>query len=510
MLSPKDLEKFSRKLGKMLGSGIPLVVSLEMLAREDSESVLNQALNQVVAKLKEGYTFSSCLGMFPGIFTEVYLAMVKAAEQQGRLDHGLVEIADSCADGTIEPGKGSPEIDESAASPDEENLKVIKLLNQIISDAVKDKTLRVVCKPERDHVKLLTDRSNHLEHRETFDKGTYDRLVARVKLMSALDIAEHQLPQDGRILVKVDNEMVDIRVQLVPTVFGEQVMLFFSRPDEKGPALERVITDKAQREQFIKLMKEQKHGLIVFAGPHGSGKTTTMNIATEQLNDGSRVIFEIGRIYKSPPGISCMQVRPHIGMTMVNSIRTAVRSDPEVIVVEDFGEEEVALECFKAANEGILVLTQMGSRNTAEVFKQIFNLKVPPFLVYGGIAAVFFQVLVRKLCPHCRKEVDFSAEDLFSLGLSDMKPGRYSDSCGCEKCSNSGYIGREAFYELIVPDKNLKEAIIKGDNNEISQALEAIQGTRLENRVRSYAENGHTSPREAARIRAILSLQAPI
>jgi len=197
-------------------------------------------------------------------------------------------------------------------------------------------------------------------------------------------------------------------------------------------------------------------------------------------------------------------------MTMVNSIRTAVRSDPEVMVIEDFGEEEVALECFKAANEGILVLTQMGARNTSEVFKQIFNLKVPPFLVYGGIAAVFFQVLVRKLCPHCRKEIDFSADDLFSLGLADMKPGRYSDSCGCEKCNNSGYIGREAFYELIVPDKNLKEAIIKGDNNEISQALEAIQGTRLENRVRSFAENGHTSPREAARIRAILSLQAPI
>jgi type II secretory ATPase GspE/PulE/Tfp pilus assembly ATPase PilB-like protein len=369
---------------------------------------------------------------------------------------------------------------------------------------------RVIFKPERDHVKFLTSTGTSLTHRETFDKSTYDRIIARIKLMSALDIAEQRLPQDGRILVKVESEMVDIRVQLVPTVFGEQIMLVFSRPDEKLPAIERVFTDEEQRAKFVSLIQNQKSGLIIFAGPHGSGKTTTLEIATGQLNDGSRIIFEIGRIYKSPAGISCIMVRPHIGMTMVNSIRTAVRSDPEVMVIEDFGEEEVALECFKAANTGILVLTQMGARNTSEVFKQIFNLKVPPFLVYGGIAAVCFQVLVRKLCPHCRKEVDFSADDLFSLGLSDMKPGRYSDSCGCDKCNNSGYIGREAFYEMIVPDKNLKEAIIKGDNKEINEALETTQGTRLENRVRSYAEAGLTSPREAARIRAILSLQAPI
>ncbi|OGK05262.1 MAG: hypothetical protein A2W80_07035 [Candidatus Riflebacteria bacterium GWC2_50_8] len=509
MLSPRDLEKFSRKLGKMLGSGIPLVASLELLAREDADSEISKALEKVVSKLKEGYTFSSCLAMFPGIFTEVYVAMVKASELQGRLDHGMVEIADGCADGTIEPGNGSDEIDETVISPDEENLKIIKMLNQIISDAVKEKLNRVVCKPERDHVKLLVATGSRLEHRETFDKGTYDRLTARVKLMSALDIGERQLPQDGRILVKVESEMVDIRVQLVPTVFGEQIMLFFSRPDEKMPALERIFTDNAQKEMFERLVQNQKSGLIVFAGPHGSGKTTTLDVATAQLNDGSRVIFEIGRIYKCPSGISCIQVRPHIGMTMVNSIRTAVRSEPEVMVIEDFSEEEVALECFKAANEGILVLTQMGARNAAEVFKQIFNLKVPPFLVYGGIAAVMFQVLARKLCPHCRKEVEFSADDLFSLGLSDMKPGKYSDSCGCEKCNNSGYLGREAFYEIIVPDKNLKEAIIKGDNNEISLALESIQGTRLETRVRNYAESGKTSPREAARIRAILSLQAP-
>ncbi|MBU1105992.1 MAG: Flp pilus assembly complex ATPase component TadA [Candidatus Riflebacteria bacterium] len=510
MLSPRDLEKFSRKFGKMLGSGIPLVASLELLAREDPESEISRVLEQVVCKLKEGYTFSSCLAMFPGMFTEVYVAMVKAGEQQGRLDYAMVEIADSCADGTLEPGTGSGEVDETAVSTDDGNIKVIKQLNLIIKEAVSENLSRVVFKPERDHVKLLVAAKKGLQHRETFDNDSYDRIIARVKLMSALDIAERKLPQDGRILVKVESEMIDIRVQLVPTVFGEQIALFFSRPDEKEHPLERLFTDNAQKEMFERLIHSQKSGLIVFAGPHGSGKTTTLNVATAQLNDGSRIIFEIGRIYKSPAGISCIQTQPKIGMTTVNSIRAAVRAEPEVIVVNDLIDEEVALECFKASNDGILVLTQMGARNTSEVFKQLFNLKVPPFQIYGGIAAVMFQLLVRKLCPHCRKEVELTADDLFRLGLSDMKPGKYSESCGCEKCENSGYLGREAFYEIIIPDKNLKEAIIKGDNNEISLALESIQGTRLETRIRNYAEAGNTSPREAARIRSILSLQAPV
>ncbi len=510
MLTTKDLEKFSRKLGKMIGSGIPLVKTLKLISNEDPESEMGKIVEQVTTKLTEGYAFSSCLSMFPGVFTETYVAMVKAAENQGKLDEGMLEIADSCSDGTLEVGNGSCEAIEEAIVPDEENLKVIKLMNSIISDAVKEKAARVVCKPERDHVKLLVDKSGTLQHRETFDKNTFDRITARIKMMSALDIAERRLPQDGRVLVKVESEMIDIRVTIVPTVFGEQISMFFTRPDEKEPSTDRIFHDKEQQQQFENLIKNQKTGLIIFAGPHGSGKTTTMMVAASQLNDGSRIIFDIGTIYKSPAGISCMQVKPQIGLTTVQAIRSAARTEPEVIIVEDFTEEETALECFKIASTGTLVMTQMGVRNSAEVFKQIFNLKVPPFMVYGGIAAVIFQVLARKLCPNCRKVVEFSAADLAGLNLSQMKPGKYSDSCGCEKCNNSGYSGREAFYEIIIPEKPLKEAIIKGDNDAISLALSQNNKPSLETRIREYMEAGNTSPHEVARLMAIINLQVPV
>ncbi|MDD3146190.1 MAG: ATPase, T2SS/T4P/T4SS family, partial [Candidatus Riflebacteria bacterium] len=472
--------------------------------REEFESPISIIITKMIARLKEGFTFSACLGMFPGVFTEVYVAMAKASESQGNLDRGMVEIADSLADGTIAAGSGGCEIIETAGQPEDSNLHVIKLVNQIIRDAVLEKMQRVVFKPERDHVKLSVARRNTLELQETLDKSTYDRVVARFKLMSALDISENQLPQDGRILIKVDDEMVDVRVQLVPTVLGEQVLLFFSRPDEVPPPVSAVFPDEAQRRKITELVQNLQSGVIVFSGPHGSGKTTTLETATSLLNDGSRIIFEVGRIHRSFEGISCIHVKPHIGLTMAAAIRTAVRAEPHVLVVEDLSDEETALECFKAAGDGILVLTQMHARNSSEVFRQLLNLNVPPFQLYGGIGAVVFQILVRNICPDCRREINFSAPELQRLNLPELKPGRFSESRGCDKCRNSGYRGMHPFYEITVPTKNLKEAIIKGDGNQITLAMEALHGTSLEAKIRAHVEAGHTSPAEAARLNTIL------
>ena len=507
VVSTRNLELFSRKFGKMLGSGIPLLKALELLQREEGDALLGAIIGQICSRVREGYTFSSCMSLFPGVFTEVFVAMVKAAENQGRLDQGMVEIADSLADGTLEAGQGGGEINEDAGAGEDVNLQVIKLVNRIISDAVKEKLARVVFKPERDHVKLNAARKNSLEARENFDHPTYDRIVARIKLMSALDISETRLPQDGRVLVKVENELVDIRVQLVPTVFGEQILLFFSRPDEGTPPVSAVFPDETQRKQIVDLLQTLNRGLVIFAGPHGSGKTTSRDTAVSILNDGTRVIFEVGRIYKAIDGIGCIQVKPQIGMTMPAAIRTAVRAEAHLIVVEEIGDEETALECFKAANEGIIVLTQMHAGNSSEVFRQLLNLKVPPFQLYNGIGAVIFQMLVRKICPDCRRELEFSAKDFSRLGIADMKPGRYSDSKGCPKCRQSGYRGLHPFYEITVPTKILKEAIIKGNSNQIAVALETLHGTSLETAIRTWVEEGQTSPAEAARIKAIISSQ---
>lgn len=503
-ISTRDLEKFSRKFGKMIGSGIPLVKALDLIAREECESAFSPIINQVIEKLKEGYTFSSCLAMFPGVFTEVYVAMVKAAEGQGRLDAGMVDIADGCADGTVVAGNGDAAINELAAAPHENSLKVVNYINSLISEAFRLKQSQVIFKPEGDHVRLIVRESGKLISKESLDKEFYDFVIARIKLMSALDIAERYLPQDGRILVRVDGERVDIRIQLVPSVFGEQVMLFFDRLDQPQPSIEKVFPDVAQRELLQKLLMTISSGLIVFAGPSGSGKTTTLEAAVNMLNDGSRMIFSVSSMCRSIAGITQIQLRPHIGLNMISSVRTAIRAEPDVLVVEDLCDDAVALECFKAANQGMLVLTQMSARNSTEVLRQLINLKVPSYLLYGGIGAVSFQVLVRKNCPKCRKESHFAAEDLFRLSLTHMNPGKYHESSGCEACNNSGYRGMFPFYEISVPDKNLKEALIKAEIGEITRSLEHMHGMSLESKIREFVESGETSPQEASRIKAVL------
>ncbi len=503
-ISTRDLEKFSRKLGKMLSSGIPLLTALELTGRDHFNAEFAAVIEKVLGRMRDGYTFSSSLAMFSGIFTEVYVALVQAGENQGRLDGALLEIADGCAEGTIEAGRGGFEADEDAAAHDDQSLLVVEYLNRIIADAVKNKFSQIIFKPERDHARLLIRAGRRLDCRESVDRNFYERLIARVKIISALDISERHLPQDGRVLMQVDSELVDIRVQLLPSIMGEQIMLFFDGLRREKKSLPGIFPDPLQLQLFKSILADLPAGVIIFAGPAGCGKTTTLEAALDELNDGSRMIVAVSSIHRNIPGVTCMQMRPHIGLDLLRSIQGAIRAEADVIVVDDLCDHECAVELFKAANQGTLVLTQMSARNSSEVFRQLLNLGIPPYLVYGGIGAVFFQVLARRLCQQCAKKTAFGQEDLFRLGLTDIPAGEYTESSGCKTCNNSGYRGFFPFYEISRPGKNLKEALIKAEMTGITMAVEEMHGTALESLIRDYVKNGNTSPQEASRIRSIM------
>ncbi len=506
-ISTNDLEKFSRKFGKMLGSGIPLVKSLDLIAKEDEKNELSQIILKVISKLKEGFTFSSSLEMFPGVFTNVYVAMVKAAETQGRLDEAMVEIADSISEGVIEAGNGNAEMVETASASEDPNLQVIKFVNSIISDAFTQKANLVSFKPEADKVMVLTGDTDDLSLRETISKDMYDRVLARIKIMSALDISERLLPQDGRILVKVKETTIDIRTQILPTVFGEQMMLFFINKKDACTDPEKIFPDPEDRSKITNLIKNMKNGLVVFSGPTGSGKTTTLYTAATMFNpDGKKSVVSIeNQVYYTYEGISHIKTRPWIGLNMLSATRAAVRAEPALMILESLSDEETAKEAFAAAGWGVCVFTQMSARNPADVFKQFHNLKVSPHLLYGGMGAVVFQVLVRKICPHCQKEIQVNATQLDQLQLAGLEPGNYLESSGCEKCNNTGYIGRIPLYEIIVPDKNLKDFIIRGNPREISEEIERLQSGYFVQKLFTLARKGVTSLSEINRIQQILT-----
>jgi type IV pilus assembly protein PilB len=505
-ISTRELEKFSRKFGKMLGSGIPLVKSLTLIQKENETGILAGVLEKVTEKLREGHSFSGCLEMFPGVFTEVYVAMVRAAENQGNLDSGMVKIADNLADGTIEAGDGEAEFIETQTTANELNLKVIRFVNSLITEAHRQQAAEILFKPESDKVQVFLGNSSNLNFQETITKDFYDRVIARVKLMSCLDISERRLPQDGRILVKVENDTVDIRTQTLPTVFGEQIMMFFINKKDSCIDPEKVFPDADDRNRIKRLIENMKSGLIVFSGPSGSGKTTSLYTAANLQNDGSKSIISIeSQVYYTFEGISHIQTRPWIGLTSSAATRAALRAEPHILILDSLTDEETAKEAFYAAGNGVTVFTQMAARNPSDVFKQFLNLKVSPHLLYGGMGAVIFQVLVRKLCPDCSKKVQISHKELEHMGLSTINPGSYNESTGCQTCNNTGYLGRVPLYEIIIPDKNLKDVIIKGDFRVISEEIERMQNDSFRKKLQKLVVEGVTSISEMLRIQGILN-----
>lgn len=505
-ISTRELEKFTRKFGKMLGSGIPLVKSLELIRSENGQSELSKILENVIKKVKEGFTFSSCLEMYPGVFTSVYVAMVKASEGQGKLDSGMVELADNMAEGVIEAGNGSSDFVESAATSEDQNLKVILYVNSLISEAFKEKVAGIFFKPESDKVSISIGDSSNLAFKEFISKDFYVKVLARIKMMSALDINERRLPQDGRILVKIDEETIDIRTQTLPIVFGEQMIMFFINKKNACTDPDKIFPETEDREIIERLVKNTRNGLVVFSGPTGSGKTTTLFSAASMLADGSKSIISVeDEVYYTYEGISQIKARPWIGLTMAAATRTAIRAEPHLVILSSLSDEETAQEAFKAAGNGVAVFTQMSARNPSDVFKQFLNLKVSSHLLYGGMGAVVFQVLVRKLCPDCQKKIEVSKEDLNKMKLQGLEAGTFVESTGCKTCNNTGYVGRIPLYEFIIPDKNLKDLIIRGNPREISDEVERIQNGYFEKKLNRLATSGITSLSEIKRIKEVLN-----
>ena len=508
-VTSEQLEKFSRKLGKMIGSGIPLVKTFKLLSDDASIASCNDIALAVAEKLTQGHRFSTILSMFPGVFTKAYVAMVAAAENQGRLDKGMLEIADFVADGTLEAGTGDNKIDESVLETNDLSTKAAEFVNSLLKEAMKDGSNGIIIRPESDHAVVCFSSFSELSNRHTIDKNFHDAVISRIKVMSALDIAEKRLPQDGRILVRIEQKTLEIKTQILPNVFGEQInMRFVSREDAVVDPV-KVFPEDADRELISGFINNIKSGLVVFSGPSGSGKTTTLMTCTQMLNNGKNAIISIADVIDYTfKGITYIQNRPHIGLTMFQSMSAAIRSCPEVMVLDSIVDETIAAKAFSAAHNGVLVMTQMGARSATEVFRQFKNLNVSSYNLYGGIGGVVFQVLVRKLCPHCQCEEKYSAEQLKKMGFAVLKAGQYRESVGCQQCNMTGYIGMHPLYEFIIPDKKLKDALIGDDNEKIEAAVQKLGNNSIMTGLLKMTTENLTSPSEAARIKNTLDIES--
>jgi general secretion pathway protein E len=355
---------------------------------------------------------------------------------------------------------------------DTSNAPVIKLVNLMLSQAVKARASDIHIEPYQNRIKIRCRVDGILYDMLSPPKHVQSTLISRIKIMAKLNIAEKRLPQDGRIEIKIGDKNVDIRVSTIPTAFGERVVL---RLLDKTNVLLKV-SDLGMSEQRLKIFNElitSAHGIILVTGPTGSGKTTTLYAALSSINNPDINIITIeDPVEYQIEGIGQIQVNPKINITFANGLRSIVRQDPDVILVGEIRDLETAEIAIQAALTGHLVFSTLHTNDSASAVTRLIDMGIESFLVTSSVIGILAQRLVRNVCNGCKEEYIPDEESLENIGITpEMSSGKkiYKGK-GCQDCLNTGYKGRTGIFEFMILDDAIKSLILKtSDSNAIKK-----------------------------------------
>jgi general secretion pathway protein E len=355
---------------------------------------------------------------------------------------------------------------------DTSDAPIIKLVNLMLSQAVKARASDIHIEPFQNRIKIRYRVDGILYDMLSPPKHIQSTLISRVKIMAKLDIAEKRLPQDGRIAIRIGDKNVDIRVSTIPTAFGERVVL---RLLDKSNVLLK-LSDLGMSEEGLKVFNgliRSAHGIILVTGPTGSGKTTTLYGALSTINNSDINIITIeDPIEYQIEGIGQIQVNPKIDITFANGLRSIVRQDPDVILVGEIRDLETAEIAIQAALTGHLVFSTLHTNDSASAVTRLIDMGIEPFLVTSSVISILAQRLVRTVCNGCKAAYIPDRESLQNIGItSEMSAGKkiYRGK-GCQDCLNTGYRGRTGIFELMILDDPIKNLILKtSDSNAIKR-----------------------------------------
>lgn len=364
-------------------------------------------------------------------------------------------------------------IDETADLLDEaSDAPIIKLVNLILSGAIKDRASDIHVEPYSANLKIRYRIDGILYDTLSLPRRIQSPLISRIKIMAKLNIAEKRLPQDGRIEIKIADRLVDIRVSVIPTAFGERVVLRLL--DKTANIL--MLSDLGMHDERIKLLNKlikSPYGIILVTGPTGSGKTTTLYAALSTINRPEINIITIeDPIEYQMDGVGQIQVNPKIDLTFAAGLRSIVRQDPDVILIGEIRDRETAEIAIQSSLTGHLVFSTLHTNDAASAVTRLIDMGIEPFLVTSSIVAIIAQRLVRVLCPHCKEVYEPDEESLANLGLSRsvLKNNTFYRKKGCNLCMQTGFRGRSAIFEILTVDDEIKRLVLKtSDANQINE-----------------------------------------
>ncbi|MAG29827.1 MAG: type IV-A pilus assembly ATPase PilB [Deltaproteobacteria bacterium] len=374
---------------------------------------------------------------------------------------------------------GEEEEDAGALAKEADDAPVVKLVNLILTDAIRKTASDIHIEPYEKSFRVLYRIDGVLYEVMKPPLKLKNALTSRVKIMSELDIAERRLPQDGRIKLKMGKgREMDFRVSVLPTLFGEKIVLRLLDKSNLQLDMTKLGFEQEQLDHFLESI-HQPFGMVLVTGPTGSGKTTTLYSALSELNKTSEnlstaedpVEFNLG-------GINQVQMHEDIGLNFAAALRSFLRQDPDIIMVGEIRDFETAEISVKAALTGHMVLSTLHTNDAPSTINRLLNMGIEPFLVASAVNCIVAQRLARKICPECvGDDPDIDMEQVASVGLleEEVKSFQAKKGQGCGSCSDTGFKGRVAIYEVMVMSDQLKEFVLNGASGaEIKR--EAIRG----------------------------------
>jgi len=390
----------------------------------------------------------------------------RAYDESSASTEDAVDLLDS--EETYENILAVEEPEDLLDATDEEPIK--RLVNSLLWQAAKDEASDVHIDPTPRETIVRYRIDGVLQQVTVFPRQVHVTVINRIKVMSRLDIAQKSLPQDGRSMVLIAGRKIDIRVSTIPTVHGEKIVMRLLFQEEKLMQLRQLGLAKYILQPYQNLVNSSG-GIILVTGPTGSGKTTTLYASLAEIDNEARNIITIeDPVEYKLSGYSQIEVKPKVGLTFANALRSVLRQDPDVIMVGEMRDTETAQIAIQSALTGHLVFSTVHTNSAPATITRLIDMGIEPFLVSSSIIGVLAQRLVRRICPDCRKSYQPHPEQLRELGIKEVSfrklDRRFFRGDGCDNCRQTGYRGRIGIHELLVMSEGVKNTILESSDSD--------------------------------------------
>lgn len=378
---------------------------------------------------------------------------------------------------------------------------IVKLVKEMIDLAVRQRASDIHVEPMEDYIRVRYRIDGVLQKKATYNISVLPAIIARIKIIGGMDISEKRKPQDGRITQVVDHVEYDIRVSILPTVFGEKVVMRLTAKMALTREKSQLGLKPYELEQFDYIIKNP-HGILLVTGPTGSGKSTTLYTALSELNTNDVNIITVeDPVEANIDGINQVQVNPKAELTFASALRSILRQDPDIIMIGEIRDMETAAIAVQASITGHLVVSTLHTNSAASSITRLEDMGIESYLIADSVIGVIAQRLVRRLCPICKKPRQATEQEKEFMGVDINKDITLYEPCGCSKCENTGYKGRIGVYEIMKMTPTLKKIISRREGADVLKDKAIEEGMRtLRMSGSEYVLDGTTSFAEVVRI----------